>query len=229
VIWNEIGDSYLAIAEDRDKILLPTLVAIVRDTKAKSVVDVGGGDGRFLHMLHRHFGTGTFSHMALTDPSSRMRRRAKERLAELGGVTIVAEPGKLPPTTWDLVLLIAVWMSIPTDEGCVSLLRDIRSLLSSNGRLVAAVTHPCFRDRTFHSYSTSFDMRSYFDSGTKFKVNLYDSVRSLAVWDTHWSLADHCRQLGTAGFSVDSLVELPDVEDKSEGAPWLAFVARGDQ
>jgi trans-aconitate methyltransferase len=224
--WDEIADSYLALSEDRDKILRPALLEHIRANDVRSIADVGGGDGRFLDLICKHYGPEHFSRLALTDSSSRMRQRAAERMCRAAPVEVVSEPSELPLGQWQLVLFIAVWMSLEREEDCISLLRAIRSLLAPGGRLIAAVTHPCFRCRPFHSYSTSFDMRDYFKSGKQFRVNLYDSVRSLAIWDTHWSLTDHARQLNSSGFLIESLRELPDVDDASEGAPWLMITAK---
>jgi hypothetical protein len=155
-----------------------------------------------------------------------MRKRATERLAAMAPVEIAAGPSDLEQQCWELVLFVAVWMGLETHDECVTVLRSIRSLLTPDGRVFAAVTHPCFRDRSFHTYSTSFDMGQYLMSGTRFKVNLFDNVRSLAIWDTHWTLADHVRQLVEAGLQVESLIEPPDLEPASEGVPWLVVVAR---
>jgi len=224
MIWDDIADVYLSLSEDRDKIILPALVSILQQTDVKTVVDVGGGDGRFVESLCHGFPSG-FSAVALTDPSARMRARAKERLAGVGPVEIRPKPSDLRQNSWDLVLLIAVWMNLETEFQCVSTLCEVKSLLAPQGRLVAAITHPCFRDRSFHSFSADFNMSQYFDSGKTFKVNLYDKVQSLAIWNSHWSLSDHTRQLSAAGFLIESLIELPDVEE-SEGAPWLLIVAQ---
>ena len=226
MIWDDIAGDYLALVEDREKIILPALITALEQTGTTTVVDVGGGDGRFLELLCQHFASKSFSALGLTDPSTQMRARARERLASVGPVEIKSSPSDLPQNSWQLVLFVAVWMNLKTEVQCVSVLREIRSLLMHQGRLVAAVTHPCFRDRPFHSYSTSFNMSHYLDAERQFKVSLYDGVRTLEISNSHWSLSDHARQLSAAGFLIESLVELPDVDDKSEGAPWLLIVAK---
>lgn len=224
--WNDIADAYLSISEDRDRILFPTLAKVIEETGARSLVDVGGGDGRFIELTYRNFENSRFSELGYTDTSSRMRERARLRLSNFDNIRFFESLNDIPKNQWSIVTLIAVWMSIETDEECVTLLKKVKSLLGDNGRLVAAITHPCFRNKTFHSYSTNFDIGNYFRSGRKFKVNLYDSVRSLAIWDTHWTLSDHINQLIRAGLVIESIIELPDVEDDSEGSPWLVIIAK---
>lgn len=223
--WDDIADAYLSISEDRDRIISPFLAKLINETGCRTLADIGGGDGRFLELALNRFGESHFTDMALTDTSNRMLARARARLEEHNNITIAEKPCALPKKHWGMITLIAVWMSLETEEACVALLREINELLIPGGKLVAAVTHPCFRGLNFHSFSANFDLSDYFRSGKQFRVNLYDSARSLAIWDTHWSLSDHTRQLNAAGFVIEHIAELPDVDVSSEGAPWLIFVA----
>lgn len=226
--WDNIADSYLGICDDREKILLPSLVKIIRENNVKKIVDIGGGDGRFVELLVKFFGSSWFSEMALTDTSNRMLSRAKNRLKGVEKLKIVKSENELKINYWDAITLIAVWMTLETEEKSVNLLTSIRRLLTKNGRLIAAVTHPCFRNLNFHSFSACFDLSDYFKSGKKFKVNLYDSSRSLSIWDTHWTISDHSDHLKKAGYFIESIVELSDIEPESGGSPWLIIVAKKD-
>ena len=223
--WDNIADAYLSISEDRDKIIFPFLSKVINENQARSIVDVGGGDGRFIELVMNFFGHDHFDDIALTDTSARMRERAHTRLRTVIDLSIVESPKYLKRDHWDIVTFIAVWMSLETEEQCIEALSEIKDLLNKNGKLIAAITHPCFRGLNYHSFSANFDLSDYFRSGMKFRVNLYDNTRSLAIWDTHWTLSDHTRQLQSAGFVIDYIVELPDIDGSSEGAPWLVFVA----
>jgi SAM-dependent methyltransferase len=224
VQWNDVADAYIDVVEDRQRILLPAITKLVAEKHARRVADVGGGDGRFLEALLAWFGEGYFSQVALTDPSVRMREHARRRLG--GEANIHPSPHDLEGRSWDCVMLIAVWMGLESEEECVTVLRDAGALLARGGRLIAGVTHPCFRDRSFHTYTTNFDMSDYLKGGTPFRVTLYDSRRSLELVDTHWSLTDHMRQLRSAGLVLESLEELADVGPSSPGSPWLVLTAK---
>jgi hypothetical protein len=88
-------------------------------------------------------------------------------------------------------------------------LSDIARLLRTNGRLVASVTHPCFRTCKFSNYSTDFDNRDYFEDGTLFNVTISDGKRELHIVDAHWSLTAMSSQLHESGFAIEDLYELP--------------------
>ncbi|UZJ39806.1 class I SAM-dependent methyltransferase [Prosthecochloris sp. SCSIO W1102] len=223
--WDIIADAYLGISEDRDKIIFPVLLKYIKEFSPKNLADIGGGDGRFLELAFTHFNHNHFSEFALTDSSTRMLARAKSRLSNIKNLTICDSHKTLKKHNWDLVTLIAVWMSLETHEECINLLSQIKELLSSNGKLFTAVTHPCFRHLNYHSFSANFDLTNYFESGKKFRVNLYDSIRSLSLWDTHWTLSDHTHQLNSAGFNIELIEELQDVDNNSEGSPWLVIIA----
>jgi SAM-dependent methyltransferase len=213
---------YTAVEEDRDRILLPAIRRHLRPG-IRSLVDVGGGDGRVLAALCRAITPRP--HLALTDASPGMRSRARERLSGLG-VDFAEAPRVLPQASWDAALLVAVWMELPTEDACVGLLREIHDLLTPDGLLLAAVTHPCFRDRRFRTFEARFSMRDYFESGRPFDVEVSDGTRSVVLRDTHWTLTDHCRQLRLSGFTLEAIEELADTSSESEGAPWLLLVAR---
>jgi hypothetical protein len=108
-------------------------------------------------------------------------------------------------------------------------LKKIARLLRSNGRLVASVTHPCFRTCKFSGYSTDFDNRDYFNEGTLFNVTIHDGKRELHIVDTHWSLTAMSSQLNESGFVIENLYELPRSTSGSsqpDASLWLVIVAR---
>jgi hypothetical protein len=224
--WDEIGEDFLSIADDRVELLLPCLLSVANEMDATSVVDVGGGDGRFLSELRRARKGSRDISVALVDPSPIMRQQARTVLANIPSAAIVASASEIGQGNWNLVLSIAVWMSLETEEECFGHLKSLNGLLSPRGRVVIAVTHPCFRDRTFHTYSTNFDMSHYRSSGKRFQAYVFDGKKSIVIEDTHWTLADHVRQLTTAGLVVERIVEVPDKDKESSGVPWLVLIAK---
>jgi hypothetical protein len=108
-------------------------------------------------------------------------------------------------------------------------LSEIARLLRSNGRLIASVTHPCFRTCKFSGYSTDFNNRDYFDDGTLFNVTIQDGTRELHIVDTHWTLTAMNSQLNESGFVIENLYELPRSTNGSsepDASLWLVIVAR---
>ena len=113
--------------------------------------------------------------------------------------------------------------------GLLGHIEKIAKLLRSNGRLIASVTHPCFRMCKFSNYSTDFDNRDYFNEGTLFNVTIYDGKREIYIVDTHWSLTAMSSQLNESGFVIENLYELPRSTNGSsepDASLWLVIVAR---
>jgi trans-aconitate methyltransferase len=224
-IWDEVAEQYTAVDEDRSRIVYPTLMEIISSQRVQSVLDFGAGDGRFAQELITQSLSWRWpvTSVVCYDPSREMRALAKKRLKDLTQARVVS---KVPSGHWEVVTLNAVWMSLENDAACVDLLADIATRLAPHsGRLLAAVTHPCFRDRSFHSYSTDFDMRRYLDNGSSFDVHIYDGTKTVNLRDTHWNLEAMTRHLCAAGLSVRRIYELGDVNSTSVGAPWLLFEA----
>lgn len=136
---------------------------------------------------------------------------------------------EIPSGIFDVVTFNAVWMCLTSRKVCLHTLAEIARLLRSNGRLIASVTHPCFRTCKFSNYFTDFNNRDYFNDGALFNVTIYDGKRELRIVDTHWSLTAMSSQLNESGFVIENLYELPrsTSEASQENASlWLVIVAR---
>jgi len=136
---------------------------------------------------------------------------------------------EIQPGLFDFVTFNAVWMCLTSREACLDTLSEIARLLRSNGRLIASVTHPCFRNCKFPNYFTDFSDRDYSSDGTLFNVTIYDGKRELHIVDTHWSLTAMSEQLNESGFVIENLYELPRSTSGSsqhDASLWLVIVAR---
>jgi hypothetical protein len=120
-------------------------------------------------------------------------------------------------------------MCLTSREACLDTLKKIARLLRSNGRLIASVTHPCFRTCKFSNYFTDFNNRDYFNDGTLFNVLIDDGKHELHIVDTHWSLTAMSSQLNESGFVIENLYELPRSTsglNQHDASLWLVIVAR---
>jgi hypothetical protein len=130
---------------------------------------------------------------------------------------------------FDVVTFNAVWMCLTSREACLDALSRIARLLRADGRLVASVTHPCFRTCRFSNYFTDFNNRDYFNERTLFNVTIYDEKRELHIVDAHWNLTAMSSQLTETGFVMENLYELPRSSSGSsqhDASLWLVIVAR---
>jgi len=120
-------------------------------------------------------------------------------------------------------------MCFPSREACLEALSEIARLLRSNGRLIASVTHPCFRTRRFSNYFTDFNNRDYFNDGKLFNVTIGGGKHELHIVDTHWSLTAMISQLNESGFVIENLYELPrstNGSSQNDASLWLVIIAR---
>ena len=117
-------------------------------------------------------------------------------------------------------------MCWPDESECLRNLREIVRLLRPGGVFWAAVTHPCFRQQSFATYRTNFDLRHYLDDGSRFTVTMFDPAgNEVQFEDTHWSLSAMTRQLREANLGLVEILEVRDARGAS-GSPWLLLQAR---
>lgn len=222
--WNSIAAQYATVRDARLVRVFPEALRVLRAEGCARLLDYGGGDGRFAaSWLSEANGT-----VVVFDPAPEMRKMASEALSPFGARARVVERTDHLEGTFDAVTLHAVWMCLSTRDACVRCLAECQRLLAPNGVLVASVTHPCFRDRQFATFRTSFDMNDYGREGTPFHVSMFDGEHVIDFTDYHWSLAEMTRQLKETGFGISQMIELSDVDESPwpRSFPWLVIVAR---
>jgi SAM-dependent methyltransferase len=224
--WNAIADGYFAMDDPQGRAVL----AFVRETLAtlqpKRLLDYGGGDGKFAALCAESL---PLQEIVTYDPAPRMTSLARSLCAKFKQIRVTDAIQKIESGIFDVVTFNAVWMCLTRREACLDELSQMARLLRPNGRLVAAVTHPCFRSCRFSDYFTDFNNRDYFNDGTLFNVTIHDGKRELHIVDTHWSLTAMSSQLNESGFVIENLYELPrSTNGSSEGnaSLWLVIIAR---
>jgi hypothetical protein len=157
-----------------------------------------------------------------------MTSLARSLCADFKQVRVTEAIEEIESEIFDVVTLNGVWMCLTGRQACLETLSEIARLLHSNGRLIASVTHPCFRTCKFSNYFTDFSNRDYFNDGTLFNVTIHDGKRELHIVDTHWSLTAMSSQLNESGFVIENLYELPRSTSGSsqpDASLWLVIVA----
>ena len=223
--WNELSDQYAGINEQRIRIVFHYLLERLAADTPHVLLDYGTGDGKFPELCSKL----PIDHMWAYDPAPKMAQLTRARCSNLANLRVVTETQAIEPGSVDIVTLNAVWMCLSTEQACVTVLRDIFQLLKPHGLLIASVTHPCFRNLVFSTYSTDFKQRDYLQAGTSFQVNLFDEYTKMVIKDTHWSIAAMSHQLMEADFLIEEIVETPDeptVSGPCEGSPWMVIFAR---
>jgi len=222
--WNELALQYCPIRDSRLVRVFPASLRLLAEMGCSTLLDYGAGDGRFVEAwLESSDGTAV-----VYDPAPRMREMAAARLSRFRErVRVVGNLDGLEPE-FDAVTFHAVWMCVPSRDACLDCLCDAHRLLRDGGVFIASVTHPCFRDRQFATFRTSFDMDKYPEEGSPFEVSMFDGERVIKFTDYHWSLGEMSRQLNEAGFVIVQICELPDVDEAPwpRAFPWLMLVGR---
>lgn len=194
----------------------------INELAPQNFLDYGAGDGDFAVFCARL----PINQIIAYDPTWRMVELASKACQSYPKINVVESTEKLLPESFEIVILNAVWMCLPTDEICMNVLNDIYRLLKPGGRLIASLTHPCFRTSKFSTFRTDFDNRKYLDNGSEFKVFLSDGENEIEITDTHWSLSAMSKQLKDAQFVIEEIKEFPDKtqwNEQFEGSPWMTI------
>ena len=224
--WNAIADAYFDIDHPEGRAVLAFVREKLTTLQPKRLLDYGGGDGKFAVLCAESL---SIQEIVTYDPAPRMTSLAQSLCADFKQIRVAESTEEIEAGTFDVVTFNAVWMCLTSREACLDTLKEIARLLRSNGRLVASVTHPCFRTCHFSGYSTDFNNRDYFNDGTLFNVTIHDGRHELHVVDTHWSLTAMSSQLKESGFVIENLYELPRSTSGSsepDASLWLVIVAR---
>ena len=211
--WNAIADAYFDMDDPQGRSVLAFIREKLATLQPKRLLDYGGGDGKFALLCAESL---PLQEIVTYDPAPRMTSLARSVCANFKQIRVVDATQEIESGIFDVVTFNAV-------------LSEIARLLRSNGRLVASVTHPCFRTCKFSNYFTDFNNSDYFNDGTLFNVTIYNGKRELHIVDTHWSLTAMSSQLNESGFVIENLYELPRSTNGSSernASLWLVIIAR---
>ncbi len=223
--WARIAEQYARVADARIARMFPEVIRILLSNDATRVLDYGCGDGRFAALALR----AGIAQMILFDPAERMRAMASASVLPWSEqARIVDDANRIENGTLDAVVWNALWMCLPSRRDCAECLAEAYRVLRPGGLFVASVTHPCFRDRQFATFRTSFDMDDYWREGMPFQVTMFDGTYVVQFTDYHWSLGEMSRQLKEAGLQLHELREISDLDEAPwpRGVPWLVLVAK---
>lgn len=223
--WDALAERYLAVdPESRFETVYPFLLDRLAQLNPRNVLDVGCGDGRLAEAIRRSLPSVLVD---AYDKSERMRSLAASR-ATAAGVRVLASDQTPSLGAYDTAVLVGVWMNWADDAECVRMLKEVRTYITALGSLLAAVTHPCFRERHFSTFRTDFPIDRYFENGTLFNAHIGRPGNSVELVNTHWNLAAMSSQLRRAGFAVRQIFEMPDLQGGAvvaPGSPWLIIEA----
>ena len=224
--WNAIADAYSEIDDPEERAVLTFIQGKLTTLRPTRLLDYGGGTGKFAALCAESL---PIQEIVTYDPAPQMTALARSMCADFKQIRVTGATWEIQSGTFDVVTFNGVWMCLTSREACLETLSSIARVLRPNGRLIASVTHPCFRTCKFPNYSTDFSDRDYFNDGTLFNVTINDGKHELHIVDTHWSLTAISSQLRESGFVIENLYELPrstSGSNQPDASLWMVIVAR---
>jgi len=206
-IWKNAPDDFMQIEHTSQKnVLHPIISKIINDLAPKKLLDYGSGDGRIIQYLDNKIDVDLF------DINDKMLKLAEYLLKDR--VNYYNNIKNIWNKKYDLVLLGMVIICLKNEEEINVVLRNIKHLKTEDGYLIISVPHPCFRDKHFSNFKTSFcDLRpfKYLNDATPFDVTIVDSKEKFVSFvDYHWSLSTTINLLIENGFKIKKIIETKD-------------------
>lgn len=207
-IWSENAIQFMRVKHLSQKnVLHPTLAKMINEDNPNNLLDYGCGDGRLLKLLNDKIEIDIF------DKNPEMLELSKYNLGDRTN-KVFYDIKNLPTLNYEAVLLSMVLVCIDNEIEFNTVLKKIKSVKSVNGKVYIAVTHPCFRDKIFSNFYTSFSENqpfNYLQNGEPFNVTIEDMMPpSVAFTDYHWNLSYTINKIIEAGLVIEKIIETPD-------------------
>ena len=204
----------------RIPILHRQIVDEIEGDGAHSVLDYGSGDGRLIESFS-DFEKYKFT---LFDTDTEILKIAAKKFAKNENVTVKQESSQLTIGGYDAVVSSNVLMLMKTREELGRVVEHMKSLVASGGSIYVGITHPCFLDHKFATYSNDFTdghkVFDYFKNGADYNVYMTVGSVEIEIKDHFWNLSTIINEFLVSDLCLRSIVELPDIQS-SNFSPFL--------
>lgn len=227
-IWSANASRFMGVVHTSQKrVLHPVLAAIVNEDRPSRLLDYGCGDTRIINLIEKSVAVDVHDINAEMLELARIRNGAR-----IGNYYQTRH--QIPKSHYDAVLLSMVLVCIASQEEYFEILKTVAKSKTEKGRAYIAVTHPCFRDRKFSNFHTSYGERqpfNYLSDGEPFDVYIEDEMPpSVAFTDYHWTFSFTINAIIQAGMAVERVIETPDDPlartYNDSFSPYLIVIAR---
>lgn len=203
---------------------------IFEHVKGRKAIDFGCGTGRSTRFLQKN-GFDTIG----VDIAEDMVKKARE--IDPGGDYRLIEDGDLSQfryNTYDLALSVFTFDNIPTIEKKVKVLKEMKRLLKSEGKIVSLVSSPKIYTNEWASFSTKdFPENKYAKSGDIVKIIVTDLADKRPVEDIIWTDRDYQEVFKRAGLELVQSYKPLAKENESYKwinetriAPWVIYILK---
>lgn len=202
--WESIAEDWVAHADTNDyrnHFLMPRMLQMLGDVRARRVLDLGCGEGGYSRELARRG-----AHVVGVDGSARLVSVARERaLAEnLDASYVCANASALDEIAPESFHLVLAAMSLMDVEDYVGAVREVHRVLISAGELFMSITHPCFSAPVSEWVRDENGRPRFFAVDRYFERMAWDTLIARAfrapVIRRHRPLEDYIDALLRAGF-----------------------------
>ncbi|MGI8657340.1 MAG: class I SAM-dependent methyltransferase [Candidatus Limnocylindria bacterium] len=230
--WEHVATWYDGWVGDRGSIYhrelaIPAVLDLLQPQRGERILDLGGGQGVLAPSLVERG-----ADVTVVDASARLIAAAKRRHARLRGTRfLVGDARRLPAVAgleaggYDAATFL---LSIQDMDPLPDVMAGVDWALATRARVILLMTHPAFRQPRHSGWG--------FDEGRKLTYRRVDGYLSemavpmkslgggLATRSFHRPISAYVNGLADAGFTVDGMLEIPDLApDRRPGK-----VARAD-
>jgi trans-aconitate methyltransferase len=196
----------------RIPILHRQIVKEVDRAGARNILDYGCGDGR----LMESFSEFEKYNFTLFDSDPEILRLVAHKFMGKDNVLVRTDSSQLSEGGYDAVVSSNVLMLMKSIEELRLIVKQMRRLMASGGAVYVGITHPCFLDHKFATYSNDFTDRfkefDYFANGADYKVHMTVGSVEIEIRDYFWNLSTIINQFIASEFRLKLMVELRDIQ-----------------
>lgn len=208
--WVSEADKFHQIDNVEREILLPYVANLINDIAPKKMLDFGCGNAYLSSLIN----SGTEISLYDINPSFIELHKQWNIKNEIKPILSKEE---IPDEHFDIVVQTSVLMCIPNIKSIKEIFHSNNKSLKKDGVLLIVITHPCFLQYEFGHYHTSFNQENfqYLKDGLEYSVYMKQkNAETIIFTDYNWSLSTIINELIKADFTLNHIVEHPDLESK---------------
>ncbi len=189
--------------------LYKNVAKIIEDNGIKRVLDFGCGNGNQLEFLKDDIEIGLY------DINKVIASETFAKYEDSKQISLIEDIANESINSFDAIVVNMVWMCLSDENEVDRFFNQINKAKSENGIIILSMTHPCFRDKLFSyyhtTYTTSEKLFDYKVEADPFEVVIKNESHSVFT-DYHYSLTYFFDKLKQHGLQMIDFVELYDEE-----------------